>query len=145
MILSVATLWLWTELIIPKFFPAPKKPAQEVAESVDQPPGTDSEAAKDGAAPKDGDAPKDGAAAKVGAAAAAESPDGASPDAATAVKVAEQPAKPETVEHPSIEIKLGSQDPKSGYALEVLLTSSGAGIQGVWLALFSSARSCSMT
>lgn len=128
MILSVATLWIWTELIIPKFFPAPKKPAQEVAESVDQPAG------KDGDSQENTDTPKDGDAANAGAAAATTSPDGTTPDSAAADKTAEQPAKPETVEHPSIEIRLGSQDPKNGYALEVELTSLGAGIQGVWLA-----------
>lgn len=109
MILSVATLWLWTELIIPKFFPQPLKPVQQTAEQKDPKPE----------APEDEKPVADSGTSNVAG----------EPDV-----LAESPQTTAFIDHPALNVTLGSHDSKSGYALEVLLTSDGAGIEGVWLA-----------
>ena len=106
---SLLFMILWSQYLQPKFFPEKKKPKAADQRVVD--------AAK--ADPQE--------------AIAAEASDAADPNAPADADPVQPVAELTIADYPSQEFTLGSDDPKSGYALAVDLTSAGAAIDSVRL------------
>ncbi len=115
MFLSVATFWIWGQLVAPKLFPPP--PKKPVPQQVDA----------DGAKKSEPGISDDSIAAGAVDSAVAEKP----ADGEQASADGNGEAAPAV--HPSVKVNLGSLEPGSGYALQVVLTSEGAAIEEVWL------------
>jgi YidC/Oxa1 family membrane protein insertase len=128
LMLSVAVMFLWETVAIPRLFPQQKKPLPQQVQSE---PGGAVPAAEAAASSSPNPAENPAATDGDSNAAVSATPDGA-PVAAEAGAAVPSGAG-ELVVHPVVPVQLGSRNPTSGYALEVALSSAGASIENIWL------------